>query len=379
MNMKKWLLLLIAFGLMPWGVMAQDDDDMYFVPSKKSASKPARSTVTTVPGKTGSVGGTNATTRDTYYSGSNRDVDEYNRRGSSYYQMPVVPADSVLGSDIISFSGEQGVYPDSVIVGDYGLTQQMSRWDGYEPSESYWAGYAAGSNDAWHSPWYYTSYYPWYDSWYYPWRYNYYGWYGGWYDPWYSWYDPWYYNRWYGYYGYYGYYGFYDPFYYGPGHNVGRPLQANNSIGLGTMNRYGRTHGKGTGFRGGSSNDTGYRNSGYSSGAGSRTSANVRNRSLESRSSGLNSSSTLNNSRSSYSSRANTNTNNVRSTNTSNMRSTNSNTSYSSRSANTSTSSFGSSSRSSSSGGFGGGFSGGGGRSGGGGGGGGARSGGSRR
>ena len=82
--MKKWLLLSVIWGAMPLTMMAQDDDDMYFVPAKE---KVAKSTVTySAPGST-------------YYSGSNRDVDEYNRRGS-YYEP--VQGDSL--SDIIDFS-----------------------------------------------------------------------------------------------------------------------------------------------------------------------------------------------------------------------------------------------------------------------------------
>lgn len=192
--MNNRILVSLMLGALPLTMVAQDDD-MYFVPAKKS---------------TVSWTHTNATPRPApvYYSGSNRDVDEYNRRGGSYYQ--VVSNDST-GNDIIDFNGELGVYPDSVQTEDYALTRQMSRWDGYEPEEAYREGYRDGRMNSlsWHSPWYYSSYYPWYDPWYYdPWYYGYYGWYGGWYDPWYygySYYHPWYHSYWYG--GYYPYYG----------------------------------------------------------------------------------------------------------------------------------------------------------------------------
>ena len=184
--MKKWIFVYALLGVMPLSLTAQDD--MYFVPSKKLASE--ASSVRQTPRQTG-----------TYYSGSNRDVDEYNRRGSSY---EVLPADTA--SDIIMFSAEQGVYPDSAA--DFNLTRQMARYDGYEPSETYWAGYNDGRRDSWgwHSPWYYSSWYPWYDGWYDPWYYGYYG-YRGWYDPWYyGYYDPWYYGG-------YGWYGWHRPYY----------------------------------------------------------------------------------------------------------------------------------------------------------------------
>ncbi len=190
------ILVLLILGALPLTMMAQDDD-MYFVPSKKSSVSTAtvRNSVRPAP---------------TFYSGSNRNVDEYNRRGGSYYQ--VLPSDSV-GNDIISFNGEAGVYPDSAAAADFALTREMSRWDGYEPN-SYAEGYRDGRRDSWdfygwHSPWFYSSYYPWYDSYWY------------WYDPWFysGWYDPWFYGGWYypGYYRpYYGYwYGSYYPYYYG--------------------------------------------------------------------------------------------------------------------------------------------------------------------
>ena len=71
MNIK--LLVSLMLGALPLTMMAQDDD-MYFVPTKKSTPR----VVTARPAPT-------------FYSGSSRSVDEYNRRGGSYYQ--VVPSD----------------------------------------------------------------------------------------------------------------------------------------------------------------------------------------------------------------------------------------------------------------------------------------------
>lgn len=193
--MKKWFYVSLIMAMLPLTMTAQDDD-MYFVPKKNSAEHKAVNY---------------STPRSTYYSGSNRSVDEYNRRGGgSYYE---VVSNDTTGNDIIDFSSEVGVYPDSAMQQqeDFTLTRQMSRWDGYEPEIAYLAGYNAGRFDSWHSPWYYSSYYPWYDSYWYwndPWYYRHYGWYGGWYDPWYygySYYHPWYHSYWYG--GYYPYYG----------------------------------------------------------------------------------------------------------------------------------------------------------------------------
>ena len=225
MKMKRLLLISMITGLLPLSMVAQDDD-LYFVPKKKSAEK-----VTDNYGIPSSV----------YYSGSDRSIDEYNRRVKSSVEM--IGNDSTL-NDTISFSAEKGVYPnDSISDEDFKLTKKMSRFDDYRISDNaaFWAGYEAGRYDwAWHSPWYYTRY-GWYDPWYYgrwrwydPWYYGY-GWYSPWYSSWYSpyyygWYDPWYYG-----------YGWYGPHYYGwYGGSTGRHYA--NSIGAGTIRRDGVTY-----------------------------------------------------------------------------------------------------------------------------------------
>lgn len=168
--MKKVILLTLV-SVFSLSLMAQDDD-MYFVPTKENKAKEAM--------KYGMP-------QNTYYSGSNRSVDDYNRRAQFSYSV-----DST-GNDIIDFSAVRGVYPDSVAASaaendDYKLTRQMSRFDDYTPSEAYWDGYRAGR---WSSPWY-NSWYSWYDPWYY--------------DSWWYWNDPFYYSSWH--------YGWYYPYYY---------------------------------------------------------------------------------------------------------------------------------------------------------------------
>lgn len=198
--MKKWILLSAMLGAMPFTMQAQDD--VYFVPKKKTASEVESAY-------------SNAYTHRreraaSYHSGSSRSVDEYNRRGGSYYE--VLPGDS---SDIINFDGQEGVYPDSL--DEYRYTKRMARFDEYTPTDAYWEGYSEGQRDSWslwHSPWYYSNYYPWYDSWYYdPWYYSRWGWswHWGYYDPWYyGWYYPHYYSIW------------YSPYYYGGGGGYAR-------------------------------------------------------------------------------------------------------------------------------------------------------------
>ena len=155
--MKKLFLFLAFAGVLPLSALAQDD--VYFTPTK-SVSK-------------GSCDNAPA-----YYRGSNRNVDEYNRRGhlKSYYQK--IGTDS-LGNDIVTFQRMSGVSPDSTYIDtayvypgsasfddDYAYTRRMSRWDGF------------------YDPWFYGAYRwgPWYSAWNDPWYYGYGGWYGA-YDP----------------------------------------------------------------------------------------------------------------------------------------------------------------------------------------------------
>lgn len=172
-RMGKMVLPLYLFAFLPLNLMAQDDD-MYFVPTKENVAKEVK--------KYGMP-------QNTYYSGSNRSVDDYNRRGQFSY-----PNDSV-GNDIIDFSAVRGVYPDSaqqVENEDYTLTRRMSRFDDYTPSEAYWDGFRAGRwSSPWASSWYsWYDYDPWYwDSWY--WRDPFY------YTTWYSWRYPYFYTSWY--------------------------------------------------------------------------------------------------------------------------------------------------------------------------------------
>ena len=90
--MKKFILLsIIIAACLPTGLRAQDDT--YFVPTRELEEQTARDF---------------GMPHDTYYIGSMRSIDDYNRRGS-YYEV----IDS-LGNDSIDFDAIAGVYPDSV-------------------------------------------------------------------------------------------------------------------------------------------------------------------------------------------------------------------------------------------------------------------------
>ena len=242
----RFLLLSLILGAMPLCMDAQDD--VYFTPKKR-----AKTDITYNNEK-------KEVARPTYYCGSNRDIDEYNRRGKlkSYYQK--IGTDS-LGNDIIEFREGDGTYGkadlDSTITiypgseryydddmdSDFMWSRRMSRFDGfYDPwfYGSYWG-----------RP-YWRSYYGWYDPWYDPWYGPYYsGWYGPYYSGWYGgWYNPWYY----------GYYGWSSPYWgwggwYRPGvryiaggttgtrnHSAGGSISNGRRYGVSNRNSYGRDY-----------------------------------------------------------------------------------------------------------------------------------------
>ena len=196
----KWCLPFYLFAFMPLSMLAQDDD-LYFVSKKNKSTK-----VEEVQDPYGMP-------KDTYYSGSNRDVDEYNRRWKSQVEEITDSVDSLKE--------------------DYALTKKMTRFEDYQLADNaaFWAGYRAGRDDwrwGWHSPWYYTTW-GWYDPWYDPWYYGYAG-----------WYDPWYYR---------GYWGWRYP-YYRPVVVVGGGGRRYSTIGTGNIRRNGSTYGHRGGFYG---------------------------------------------------------------------------------------------------------------------------------
>ena len=211
--MKKLLLISMLVGAMPLAMMAQDDD-LYFVSKKKKSA-----VVEEAQDQFGMP-------KDTYYAGSNRSVDEYNRR----FKSQVEQIDSV----------------DSLRE-DFQLTKRMTRFDEYQLDSAYWAGYKNGRETwwGWHSPWYYSRW-GWYDPWYDPWYSPYYSsWYWGWYDPWYygyaGWYDPWYYR---------GYSGWRYPYYRPVVVIGGGGGRAHRTIGTGSIRRDGSTRSYRHGYTG---------------------------------------------------------------------------------------------------------------------------------
>lgn len=164
--MKTKYFFLFLSMMMPFVTMAQDDDDLYFVPSKKKVQ-----TVQVI---------TEARpVEDPYYvseetdAAYTRDVDEYNRRGR--YRKTSTTEGSGQTVDTLAT-----VYSAGYAQG-YG--------------DAYSKGYTDGTYDApiyrvrftniydpfwWTDPWYYD---PWYVS---PWAYSWGGYYGWGYRPWYA-------------------------------------------------------------------------------------------------------------------------------------------------------------------------------------------------
>ena len=141
--MKKWLVLSVFMAALPLTMMAQDDD-LYFNP-KQEAKKAAEERVQKAK-QLAAQRARQDSIYALYWSGSDRNVDEYNRGGKllSHYQN--IGADS-LGNDIISFRVGKGVAPDSIyddeafaekymrgMGDDFDCTRDLSRWDGfYDP------------------------------------------------------------------------------------------------------------------------------------------------------------------------------------------------------------------------------------------------------
>ncbi len=189
----KHLLFLLSIALsLP---LTAQEDDMYFVPSKKQKNEQetVRNTETAIA---------SSATTPVAATGSSRDVDEYNRRGK---QQQIVLTDTLgmqwalqtdeNGQSIwVPLENEQAAQDSDVAAqsyeydDDFSYTQRLGRF---------------------HSV--YTPYYSWYDPWFDPW-----------YDPWYT--SPWYRSSWYygphygwGYGWNYGWGWGYGPGWYGPG------------------------------------------------------------------------------------------------------------------------------------------------------------------
>ena len=186
---KMYLLAVLMAAAMPFTSMAQDDD-LYFNPKKEAKEKAERKAALLREYKAQQA------RRDSIYalfwSGSNRNVDEYNRRqatpDTSYVPDAGYDEEGVYTSRLIRFhSPRVGVVVSSPY---YGL------WvDCYDPWLTPWdADFYCSSWYGWGlSPYYYHSSFYWRYGWYDPWWSYSWGWHPGWYP---GWYDHWHWGGW---------------------------------------------------------------------------------------------------------------------------------------------------------------------------------------
>lgn len=188
--MKRNLIAFVALLSLPTMISAQDDD-MYFVPKKKKAD--VTTTVTSIPRQTVSTTEHDAD-RDAdtdYHTGNLRDVDEYNRRGTSAQTGDVVARMSgdtlyVTTQDgkVLAYPGEgeaattmpreskkysDSYYEDNYYDDDFYYATRLSRYHGFFYHDPFFWDVRFGWYDPWYDPWYgyYAPYYRYgYISWY---------------------------------------------------------------------------------------------------------------------------------------------------------------------------------------------------------------------
>lgn len=169
MKRRKSLLALACISV-SCAIYAQDD--MYFMPKASDVAQKKENKETVSP---------------TYYSGSDRDVDEYNRRG--YVGDGGMASNDSTASDVFYMQSDE-TYLDSMAgvegsdyaidADDYEYCRRLSRFDDYylygapwrDPYYGFYGYYSPYWYSAWFaaSPYYYDWYFaPYYYGWYYPW------------------------------------------------------------------------------------------------------------------------------------------------------------------------------------------------------------------
>ncbi len=190
--------------------MAQDD--MYFISSKKSKATAETEQATEDAASQQTVrASTRRYSQETDVIGCDRDVDEYNRRGS---RDAAVDDGEVIITDTLGMqwvlqrdaNGESVWVPLEDAQEDRQYAEAEEDDSSYDYDDDYYYTRRLARFCGYYSPWL-AWYDPWYDYWYDPW----YGWYG--YYPWYGY--GWGYYPWHGWYGYGGWYGFHGGHYRG--------------------------------------------------------------------------------------------------------------------------------------------------------------------
>lgn len=212
------LRVLTLLGVLALGagtvIHAQDYDDIYYDGSKQTTEvKRETKRVETQTTRTEVPTRYKVTVEKNYQT--ERDVDEYNRRGGIYAQ----PENDTLYLDAPDYESqstfgntkriERFYNPDIVVLSNddelvelyYDTAPTINLVIGTNYGFSPRFGWGIGYSTYWYDPWYglYDPFFdPWYYSGWYGWHRPYYRW-GGWYYAGWGWSRPWHYTGWYGY------------------------------------------------------------------------------------------------------------------------------------------------------------------------------------
>lgn len=215
------LRVLSLLGVLALGagtvIHAQDYDDIYYDGTKTTTEVRETRKVETPKARTEVPTRYKVTVEKNYQT--DRDVDEYNRRGGIYAQ----PENDTLYIDATDYESpstfgntqriERFYNPDIVILSnddelvelyyDNAPTINLVIGSNYGYSPRFGWGFGNYWYDPWYSlydpfwdPWYYSGWYGWHrpfyswGGWYRPWHYSSWGW-RGWYGGWYGWHEPW--------------------------------------------------------------------------------------------------------------------------------------------------------------------------------------------
>lgn len=159
--MKRKILLFAVLLSMPFVLNAQDDDDMYFVPSKKKAQTSSinRNNVKVVERNANDDADANAD----YHTGALRNSDDYNRRSGSNpsgVSARIVNDTLYVNTDSATVESypltEQGneYSGDNYYDDDYCYSNRLSRYHGYHYYDPIMWDIAFGFYDPWFDPWY---------------------------------------------------------------------------------------------------------------------------------------------------------------------------------------------------------------------------------
>lgn len=166
------MLFLMAILALPFAIYAQNDD-MYFVSSKKKSEKASKENRS----RRAEASPWADTEEADYHTGSLRDVDEYNRRGASQRQVLARLEGDTLYVDS----------PDTLDQKEYLVRYE----DNYAVDEPYNDDFYFSTRLSRYHGFYHYDPFMWDIC---------YGWYDPWYDPWYGWYGPYYRHGWYSWY-----------------------------------------------------------------------------------------------------------------------------------------------------------------------------------